>query len=40
MNDTEENPMGKLDPTEEHQYDCAIHAAFEHFGIPEHVGQG
>ena len=37
LNDYDKNPLGKLDEAEKHQYDCAIHAALEHFGISEHA---
>ena len=37
LNDYETSPLGKLDPSEAHQYDCCIHAAIEHFGVAEHA---
>lgn len=36
LNDSDVNPLGKLDAEEAHNYDCCIHAAVEHFGIEEH----
>jgi aminobenzoyl-glutamate utilization protein B len=36
LNDSDTNPLGKLDTSEMKHYDCAIHGAMEHFGIKEH----
>jgi len=36
LNDSEANLLGKLTPTEAHEYDCCIHAAMEHFGLKVH----
>jgi len=36
MNDSATNPLGKLAPSEAHEYECCIHAVVEHFGLEEH----
>ena len=35
LNDSDVNPLGKLDTEEMHNFDCCIHAAMEHFGVEE-----
>ncbi len=35
LNDSETNPLGKLDTSEMKDYECCIHTAMEHFGIKE-----
>jgi hypothetical protein len=39
MNDFKENPIGKLEDPEVHEYECAIDLAIEHFGLKERQGQ-
>jgi len=36
LNDSETNPLSKLDASEMHNFECCIHSAIEHFGIKEH----
>jgi aminobenzoyl-glutamate utilization protein B len=36
LNDSEKNPLGKMDVADMKLYDCSIHTAMEHFGIKEH----
>jgi len=37
MNDSDVNPLGSLTPTEAHEYECAIDAVIDHFGLKGHA---
>ncbi len=37
LNDSKANPLGKLDTSEMKNFECCIHSAMEHFGVPDKV---